>query len=196
MPANKIFVSWVSLLLIVLSSCGNSESNNEEEQEEQQTPVQEENLDLVSTIQRSAALSRFYMELGAAEIPDFENEQGNYTFFAPMNGAFTPFYDEANNRVITITSEDLISYHMVPGEYSIDQLEEQLENSGDSLSLSTVQGEQIWITREDDEIVLRGKFGGEAEILETLNASNGIVHIIDQVLLPAEIKEQNPNGGE
>lgn len=188
MRNSRVFILLFGLFLVVFSSCGNSETKNEGEQEEEQTEVQE-NQDLVSTIQGVTVLSRFTMELGAAEI-DLEQKQNSYTFFTPVNGAFGPFYDDTGSGIINISSKELISYHIVPEEYSLSQLEEQLREHSDSLTLSTLQGEHIMITREDDKIILKGKFGGKAEILETMDASNGIVHIIDEMLLPAEIEEE------
>lgn len=188
MKKSRVFILSFSLFSVLLFSCGNSESKDEREQEQVNTEVQEDG-DLRSTIQGVTELSRFAMELGAAEI-DLDTAQKSYTFFTPINSAFNPFYDEADERVINISSKELISYHMVAQEYTLDELEEQLEEVGDSLSLSTLQGEQIWIKRIQDKVILQGKFGGDAEIRESMNASNGIVHIIDEVLLPAEIEEK------
>ena len=191
MRNSKIFILLFSLFLVFFSSCWNNESKKERTEEEE---LVQQDQDLLSTIEGVTELSRFAMELGAAEIADLEKDQRSYTFFAPRNGAFIPYYDEADNRIIDISSKDLISYHITSREFTIDQIEEQLEDANDSLSLRTLQGEEVWITREDGRIILRGKYGGKAQIEETMESSNGIVHIIDQVLIPAEIEEQSQHG--
>lgn len=179
------YILLLNILLISFSSCRDSEKSNQSDAiETNREEVGGD--DLVSTIQGVTDLSRFSMELGAAEIPELEGVGKAYTIFAPWNSAFAPFYDESGNRVIQTTSEELISYHIVPGTFTIENLREEIENADGELSLSTLQGEEITVTEENEKIWLKGKFGEKAQITETLNASNGVVHVLDHVLLPTQ----------
>ena len=179
------YILLLNILLISFSSCRDSEKSNQSDAIE----TNKEEVggdDLVSTIQGVTDLSRFSMELGAAEISELKEERIAYTIFAPWNSAFAPFYDESGNRVIQTTSEELISYHIVPGTFTIENLREEIENADGELILSTLQGEEITVIKENEKIWLKGKFGEKAKITETLYASNGVVHVLDHVLLPTQ----------
>lgn len=172
----------LSILLIGFSSCRESEGNQSDAVETNNEEIGGN--DLISTIQGVTDLSRFSMEMGAAEIPEFQREGSTYTIFAPRNSAFTPLYDESGNRIIQTSSDEIISYHIVPEVYTMEKLREQIRNADGELILSTLQGEEITVTEDNEKIWLKGKIGEKAEITETLDASNGVVHVLDRVLLP------------
>ena len=195
MKCRNFYIYFLSLLLISFSSCGDSEKENQPDAVETNNEEVGGN-DLVSTIQGVTNLSRFSMEMGAAEIPEFQRKGRAYTIFAPRNSAFTPFYDESGNRIIQTNSDELISYHIVPEVYTIEKLLEQIKNADGELTLSTLQGEEITVTEEDEKVWVEGKIGEKAQITETLDAYNGVVHVLDQVLLPTRFSRPESGNQE
>jgi uncharacterized surface protein with fasciclin (FAS1) repeats len=81
---------------------------------------------------------------------------------------------------------NVLTYHVVPGNYSAEKLAKQAKANGGRLDLKTVEGEHITI--EGDNMggwwVVDGK-GDKAKItIADVNQSNGVIHVIDGVLLP------------
>lgn len=126
-----------------------------------------------------------------AELIDILMLEGPFTIFAPTNNALEQ-YDGS------VDLETLLLYHVVPGIYSGESLEEKFSNLE---SLTTLQGEDIQFGFD-----LSGGLGSESEV--TFNgesflpvavdvlALNGIVHSIDQVLIPpSSAPEVDGDGG-
>ena len=80
----------------------------------------------------------------------------------------------------------MLTYHVVAGDYSAAKIAKEAKANGGKLDLKTVEGEHIII--EGDNMggwqVVDGK-GGKAKItIADVNQSNGVIHVIDGVLLP------------
>jgi len=110
---------------------------------------------------------------------------GSYTLFAPTDEAF-----EALLAELGITLDDLVAdqalltavlnYHLVPGRV----LEADVQPGA---AIETVQGGIFKIESRDGQLVLIDGRGRIANIVETdVDASNGVIHVIDRVMLPAE----------
>ncbi len=117
---------------------------------------------------------------------------GNLTVFAPTNAAFQAagFADEtAINNADLNTLRQILLYHVIGTErYFADRLPARLTG------FRTLQGEQVYAVREQRGILVNGIPVTQANV----RATNGVVHVIDRVLLPpagnlAEIAVANPN---
>jgi uncharacterized surface protein with fasciclin (FAS1) repeats len=109
-----------------------------------------------------------------------------YTVFAPTNSAFEKLpagqLDEllkpANKAQLTA----LISLHVVPGSYLA-------ANLTDGLQLQTVQGETLTVVRQGSTIQLKDSKGLTTSLVnDDIVAENGVIHSIDAVLLPANLR--------
>lgn len=101
---------------------------------------------------------------------------GPLTVFAPVNSAFDALPAgtvesllEPENKM-KLTS--IVQFHAAPGSYDLDHLK-------DGQSLFVASGHNIRVEVKDDGTYVHG-----AKILGTVKASNGIVHVVDKVLLP------------
>lgn len=111
----------------------------------------------------------------AQDLVDTLNSEGPFTVFAPTNDAFAalPGYVakalEENPALLT----DVLLYHVVAGElFAADVLEEK--------HLTTVEGGRVVVSANDD-----GAFINQSQLIATdVDATNGVVHIIDKVLIP------------
>jgi transforming growth factor-beta-induced protein len=103
---------------------------------------------------------------------------GPFTVFAPTNDAFLEFlgndFDAAGSLDIDFVAS-ILKYHVVPGIYSAADI-------ANGLSLTTVQGEDIVFSLMGSTAMVNGETIVAADIL----ANNGIVHVIDGVLIPIE----------
>lgn len=107
---------------------------------------------------------------------------GPFTVFAPTNDAFNKVPKATLDALMTPAKKadltTILTYHVVPGKYDAAQLT-------DGMKLKTVQGEMLTVSNKAGVIMIIDSKGGKATV-ETANVeqSNGVVHVIDSVLMP------------
>jgi uncharacterized surface protein with fasciclin (FAS1) repeats len=112
----------------------------------------------------------------AAELVDALSNAGPFTVFAPVNDAFGKLPDGTVENLLKPYQkeqlQDILQYHVAVGVYKI-------ENLRDGKSLGMVNGKNLTFGVSDGKVTING-----ATVIGTVPASNGVVHIIDGVLLP------------
>lgn len=115
----------------------------------------------------------------AGELVDALSNAGPFTVFAPTNAAFDALPAGTVESLLTPEKKDalidILQYHVSVGVY-------KLENLQDGQSIGQVNGGNIKITKKGDDYFVNGK----AKITGTVNASNGVIYVIDQVLIPGQ----------
>jgi uncharacterized surface protein with fasciclin (FAS1) repeats len=113
----------------------------------------------------------------AAQLVDVLSNAGPFTVFAPTNAAFDKLPAGTVDGLLKPESKDdltnILQYHVSVGVYKEDALK-------DGQVIGQVNGDNITISKKEGKIMVNGK----ATVIGTVPASNGIVYIIDQVLLP------------
>ena len=116
----------------------------------------------------------------AAGLVDTLNSPGPFTVFAPTDDAFA--------RLPAGTVETLVkilTYHVVPGRISSKQLMRMIKKGHGKATLKTVQGEDLTATMSGGHIMLTDAKGGTATVTTAdVFQSNGVIHVIDTVLMP------------
>lgn len=135
------------------------------------------NPNVVQTAAASPDHSTLVAAVQAADLVDALSNAGPFTVFAPTNEAFDALpAGTVDNLLKPANKNDLVNileYHTYVGKLPVEFLR-------DGESFDQVNAQKIQITREGDKIYVNG----EAEILATLNTANGIIHVINKVLLP------------
>ncbi len=112
----------------------------------------------------------------AAGLEEVLASDGPFTVFAPTNEAFEALPEGALEALLEPENQDVLvqvlTYHVVPAAVLSDELE-----SGD---VPTVEGSTVMIEVTDDGVMVNEAMVTEADI----EASNGVLHAVDQVLLP------------
>lgn len=115
----------------------------------------------------------------AAELVNALSNAGPFTVFAPTNAAFDKLPAGTVEGLLTPEKKDalidILQYHVSVGVY-------KAESFTDGQSLGQVNGGNIKITIVDGKPMINNK----AHIIASVQAANGIIHIIDEVLLPAQ----------
>lgn len=115
----------------------------------------------------------------AAELVDALSNAGPFTVFAPTNAAFDKLPEGTVEGLLKPEKKedlaDILQYHVSVGVYSADQLQ-------DGQTLGQVNGGNITISKKDGKIMVNGT----ATVVASIPASNGIIHVIDGVLLPGK----------
>lgn len=113
----------------------------------------------------------------AAELVDALSNAGPFTVFAPTNEAFDKLPAGTVDNLLKPEKktdlQDILQYHVSVGVYKEDQLM-------DGQTLGQVNGGNIRIQKKEGKILVNGT----AHVMATVPASNGIVYVIDEVLLP------------
>lgn len=186
------------VFILSFSSCRDNQARDEQETDEVQQENEAETMEegfgeqgeeqdsVLVMIEGNPELSSFATGMNSAEVSDSLNITGNYTVFAPSNDAYSLVYQEQGRDMLDVNSEEVIFYHFVPGEYTVEQLRREIEDADGSYNITTLLGEELAATIEGETVVLEGNSGGRARITETMKATNGMVHVIDAVLLPVE----------
>lgn len=117
--------------------------------------------------------------LKAANLVDALSNAGPFTVFAPTNAAFDKLPKGTVENLIKPDQKDALSnileYHVYVGVI-------KTESMRDGQSLGQVNGKNITIHVKDGKYMINGK----ANIIATIPASNGIIYVIDEVLLPPQ----------
>jgi uncharacterized surface protein with fasciclin (FAS1) repeats len=145
--------------------------HNEPEEMEEVAPTQS----IVSIAVATPSLSTLVGAVTSAGLVDILNGPGPFTVFAPNNEAFAKITVPSDKGVLT----KILTYHVVAGNFSTDDLYK-------GRVLTTVNGQTLKVIKnKHGEVKLKSSSGNIVTILTSdVDATNGTVHIIDNVLLP------------
>ena len=125
----------------------------------------------------------------AAGLVDTLQGPGPFTVFAPVNAAFDALPAGTVDTLLkpenkgTLTA--VLTYHVVPGRLNSQALMRMIKEQNGKAMLKTVQGEELTATLSGDMIALTDAKGGMAKVsIANVNQSNGVIHVIDKVLMP------------
>ena len=180
----SIFI--VGILGFALISCKKSEEVTTSNATEDRTEVgvgqegvvdDESNPNVVQLAAKNPDLSTLVTAVKAAGLATSLSNAGPFTVFAPLNSAFDKLPAGTVDGLLKPEKvedlSDILGYHTYVGVIKEDQMT-------DGQSLGMVNGKNIKITMVDGKPVINGK----AKIVASVPASNGIVYVIDEVLLP------------
>ncbi len=114
---------------------------------------------------------------------------GPFTVFAPTNDAFAKLPAGTVDTLVKpenkATLDKILTYHVVPGKYDSKKIAKMIKKGGGKATLKTVQGEDLTFGMSGDSIVITDAKGGTSTITTAdVYQSNGIIHVIDTVLMP------------
>ena len=144
---------------------------------------------IVEVAQADPQLSTFVEAVKSAGLGDTLSS-GEYTVFAPTNAAFEKVpqakLDELMSEAGKEDLTNILTYHVVEGVTDAAALTAAIEAAGeDGYTLTTVNGGDITAMMDGNKVVLRDAAGNTATVTMTdLDASNGVIHTIDTVLMP------------
>jgi uncharacterized surface protein with fasciclin (FAS1) repeats len=150
-------------------------------------------MDRNKTIIENASASRDHTVLvGAVKAAGLDKTlagAGPYTVFAPTNAAFAKLPAGAAEGLMRPESKGaltgILTHHVVPGLVLADDLRRSLQRRGGRAELATVGGGKLTITDAGGTITLTDAKGGQARVTQgDVVQSNGVVHVVDAVLMP------------
>lgn len=114
---------------------------------------------------------------------------GPFTVFAPTNEAFDALPAGTVNTLLEPENKakltSILTYHVVSGNLSSKDLMKMVKAQDGKATLKTVDGEDLYITMKGHHLMVTDENGGTAKItIADVNQSNGVIHVINKVLLP------------
>jgi uncharacterized surface protein with fasciclin (FAS1) repeats len=114
---------------------------------------------------------------------------GPFTVFAPTNEAFDMLPKGAVDNLLKPENKEMLqkilTYHVVAGNWDSKAMAEKIKAGNGIAELPTVSGGKLWATMKGNKLVLKDEKGGWATVtIKNVYQSNGVIHVIDHVLMP------------
>jgi uncharacterized surface protein with fasciclin (FAS1) repeats len=183
----KIFLTGFMLMTVIaFTSCDNGDSaassNSSTSEAAQPGPGQdavqddESQKDVVKVAVGSKDHTTLVAAVKQAELVDDLTNAGPFTVFAPTNAAFEKVPKETLDNLMKDENkadlQNILQYHVFVGVLKTEFMQ-------DGQTFNQVNGDNITIKKNGDKVTVNG-----ANIVASIPASNGIIHVVDAVLLP------------
>lgn len=114
---------------------------------------------------------------------------GPFTVFAPTNGAFAKLPAGTVDHLLMPQMKEklvaVLTYHVVPGRLSAKDLMDAVKKNGGKAEFKTVAGDKIWVETKGNALVIWDAKGNASKVtIQNVFQSNGVIHVIDTVLMP------------
>ncbi len=182
----KLLNIVIVLSSVIILSCNNTNTVTEQTTEEPevsagggQASVQDDvsAKDVVKIAAGSKDHTTLVAAIKQADLVNALSNAGPFTVFAPTNAAFDKIPKETLDNLMKDENkaqlEDILQYHVYVGTVKTDMME-------DGQTLNQVNGGNITITKKDGKIIINNS----ATVMASIPVSNGIIHVIDGVLMP------------
>ena len=167
-----LFAGIPLLSLMLITACGDDTPSTPD------IPDPDEDLNIVETAEEAGDFSTLLSvatDLGLADV--LANEE--LTVFAPTDAAFAALPDGLLDELTDEQLTEIILYHVLAGTVLSNQIDVQQD-------ATTEQGERILLQNEAGAVTINGS---SSVVQADVQASNGVIHAIDEVLLPAEFRD-------
>ncbi len=188
----KLSIALASSAALALAACGEPAADNGYDDTENADAMA--NADavpgtLVEVAQGDETFSTLVAAVTAAGLGDTLSGEGPFTIFAPTNDAFDKLPDGTVEELTTNDTDTLgtiLTYHVVEGNIDAATLTQAITDAGEGgYTVATVGGGELTANVVDGNVVLTDATGGTATVTATdVAASNGVIHVIDTVLMP------------
>ncbi len=145
--------------------------------------------DIIDNAVNSPIHTTLVAAVKAADLVSTLKGPGPFTVFAPTDDAFKALPEGTVANLLKPENKDqlksVLTYHVLSGKVSAEELAKLIKAGNGSADLKTVEGEDITAMLKGKNIELKDSKGGIATITQSdVNQSNGVIHVIDKVLLP------------
>ena len=144
---------------------------------------------IVENASKAHNLTTLVAAVKAAGLVDTLSGPGPFTVFAPTNAAFSALPAGTVDTLLKPENKakltSVLTYHVVSGKLDAGDLMGDIKDGGGKATLRTVEGEPLTVMAKHGHIILTDAKGGTAEVTTAnVEQSNGVVHVINHVLLP------------
>lgn len=137
-------------------------------------------MDIIQVAMGNDEFTTLVTALSAADLAEELQQAGPYTVFAPTNEAFGNLPDGTLEQLLDNPEQlrQVLLYHVVQGEVLSSDIQEG------QTQVQTLQGDSLTINKDNSSV----KINGNAEVVQAdIMADNGVIHVINMVLIPSEM---------
>jgi uncharacterized surface protein with fasciclin (FAS1) repeats len=126
----------------------------------------------------------------AAGLVDTLNSPGPFTVFAPTNDAFAKLPAGTVDTLVQpenkATLVKILTYHVIAGKITSKELIKDIKKGGGTFTAKTVEGGSLTFSLDGGKVKITDEKGGSAYVtIADVYQSNGVIHVIDTVLMPS-----------
>lgn len=145
--------------------------------------------DIVDNAVNSKDHTTLVAAVKAAGLVDTLKSAGPFTVFAPTNAAFAKLPAGTVDTLVKpenkATLTKILTYHVVAGKMNAADIIAAAQAAGGKATLTTVEGQPLTAWKDGDAVYLQDAKGGTSKVtVADVNQSNGVIHVIDTVLMP------------
>ena len=127
----------------------------------------------------------------AADLVDILKSDGPFTVFAPTNSAFEALPAGTVETLLKKENQKklqaVLTYHVLAGDYKAKDIVAAIKKGNGKATFNTVNGTEVSAMLDGDKVQLKDAAGNVATVtIADVNQSNGVIHVIDTVLLPGK----------
>jgi uncharacterized surface protein with fasciclin (FAS1) repeats len=144
---------------------------------------------IVENASNADSLSTLVAAVKAADLVETLSSEGPFTVFAPTNDAFAKLPDGTVDTLLEPENkgklQSILTYHVVPAKATASAVVGMIEDGGGEADVTTVEGGTLTLMLEGDSVIVEDAQGNLATVTKAdVMQSNGVVHVIDTVLMP------------
>jgi uncharacterized surface protein with fasciclin (FAS1) repeats len=205
----KTIVMSLAVVAMLFASCEDSKKKEAEEQAKAEQMRMEREKDSLMKVEAdnqammaqmeansiaakamgNAELSTLVSALQAADMAQTLKGEGDYTVFAPTNDAFSKVQKATLENLMKPENKEqlqkLLQYHVLQGKMNAADVMGKIKDAGGKLDVTTMNGEVLTLSEKNGKVMIKDVKGNTATVTSAdMDASNGVVHTIDKVLMP------------
>jgi len=189
MKFKNIVLASLFIGAVTFQSCKDAEKKEAKEEEIEVVEVQEVEMDNIVTIAvENENFSTLVTAVKAADLVETLNGEGPFTVFAPTNDAFAKLPEAALLDLLKEENKSkltsVLTYHVVAGKFMAADVVKAINDNDGMFEITTVQGAKLVAHMKDGKVMLKDENGNMSTIIMTdVEASNGVIHAIDTVVM-------------
>lgn len=145
--------------------------------------------DIVGVASSNEVFSTLVAAVGAADLVGTLQGEGPFTVFAPTNDAFEKLPEGTVESLLKPENKGdltgILTYHVVAGKFMAADVVKAIQANDNAFVVKTVNGASLTLSLQDGAVVLTDANGQTSRVsMPDVKASNGVIHVIDTVVLP------------
>lgn len=145
--------------------------------------------DIVDNAVNSADHTTLVAAVKAAGLVETLKGKGPFTVFAPTNAAFDKLPAGTVSMLVKPENKEMLTkiltYHVLPGRFDSKKIASRIRKGHGTATFKTVSGDTLTARMNGNELILRDEKGGTSSVtIANVYQSNGVIHVVDSVLMP------------
>ena len=146
-------------------------------------------MNIVETAVSNDNFSTLVAAVQAGELVDALSSEGPFTVFAPTNDGFAKLPEGTVGNLLKPENKEalqsILTYHVVAGKFMAGDVVKAINDNGGEFKVTTLQGSDLTLKLWEGSVYVKDNQGGKAKVvIADVSTSNGVIHAIDNVVLP------------